>query len=63
MPKKTLTAVGSLGDGMPVKMPVSVTTVWAEAVVSEAATKKRAAKIESALQQTGAFVDMDFIPF
>jgi hypothetical protein len=57
MPKNTSTAVGSLGDGTPVKVPVSVTTVWAEAVAT-AAVRKSAAKARNTLR-LGALLDME----
>src|SRR5271155_6088849 len=58
MPKKTPTAAGSVGDGMPVKVPVSVTTVWAEALASESAARKSAARGRIALRLRAALLDM-----
>jgi hypothetical protein len=59
MPKKTLTPAGSLGDGMPTKGPVSVATVCAEAVVSGAAARKRAARATRDLPPTVVFFNID----
>src|SRR5580658_171605 len=59
MPKKTSTAAGSVGDGMAVKVPVSVTTVWAEAVASESAARKSAARARIALRLRAALLDME----
>src|SRR5580658_9078521 len=59
MPKKTSTAAGSVGDGTAVKVPVSVTTVWAEAVASEPAARKSAARAIIALRLGAALLDME----
>jgi hypothetical protein len=58
MPKKTSTAAGALGDGTPVKVPVSVTTVWAAAVATVAA-RKSAAKARRALRLKAALLNME----
>src|SRR5215471_14989876 len=72
MPKKTLTAAGSLGEGTPVKMPVSVATVGAaRASVSSAATAAAMTIPSLARRQPrhGAVVwpclgfDLMFLPF
>jgi hypothetical protein len=60
MPKKTSTAAGSLGDGMAVKVPVSVMTVWAEAV-AKAAARKSVAKAGRAWRLRAALLNMEIL--
>jgi hypothetical protein len=60
MPKKTSTAAGSLGEGTPVNVPVSVTTVWAEAVV-RAATKNKEANANHALGLSAELLNMGIL--
>jgi len=60
MPKKTSTAAGSLGEGTPVNVPVSVTTVWAEAVAREAA-KNNDANAKHAVRPRAELSSMEIL--